>query len=51
MGNTSLICASQNGHLEVVKYLIDKRANIESKDNKNLHIFFLKWKDTINSCI
>ena len=32
-GRTILILASQNGHLEVVQYLIDKGANIESKDN------------------
>ena len=39
-GYTPLICASQNGHLEVVKYLIDKGANIESKDNSNFKYLF-----------
>jgi len=33
-GNTPLICASINGHLEIVKYLIEEHnANVEAKDN------------------
>jgi len=31
-GNTSLLVASRNGHLAVVKELIDKNANIKAKD-------------------
>ena len=32
-GSTSLICASIEGHLPVVKYLVELKANIEAKNN------------------
>ena len=32
-GWTALILATKNGRLEIVKYLIDQKADIEAKDN------------------
>ena len=36
----ALIRASQNGHFEIVKYLIDKGANIESRDRYSFKYLF-----------
>ena len=33
-GSTALIWASCEGHLEVVKYLVEKGADLEAKDNE-----------------
>jgi ankyrin repeat protein len=42
-----LICASSNGHLDVVQYLISKGANIERKNN-NIFIIFFHGKTAID---
>ena len=41
---TSLIWASCNGYLHIVKYLIDKGANAEAKD-KYILTYNLKWQE------
>ena len=41
-GQTSLISASENGHIKVVKYLIAKKAKIEANDNDNFLYYILK---------
>jgi ankyrin repeat protein len=38
-GNTSLILASFNGHLNIVQYLFSKGANIKAKNNNIFHCF------------
>ena len=47
---SSLICASKNGHLEIVKYLCENGANVNDKDEVcdiyNWFVFhwkYLKW--------
>ena len=35
-GDTALICASRNGHAEVVKALLAANANVEAKNNVRL---------------
>ena len=40
-GKTSLICASKEGHLEVVKYLVEQKANKEAKDEVRNHV--VRW--------
>ena len=41
VGDTSLILASLKGHLEVVRFLVDRGADIHAKNNygKLLYIF------------
>ena len=40
--NTALIFAADNGHLEIVEYLLEKGANIEAGNiDKSRSLFFL----------
>jgi len=39
-GKSALLLASENGHLEVVKYLLSNGANIGDKDNVRYISFF-----------
>ncbi len=46
IGGTALILAAEEGHLEVVKYLINKGADINAKaDNGNTALMYLQLKD------
>ena len=37
-GSTSLIWASREGHLSVVKHLVEHKANIEAKNNNGMFL-------------
>ena len=47
-GNTSLILASQKGHLEVIKYLHKNGANIEAKTDTISKISFINGSTSLN---
>jgi ankyrin repeat protein len=48
-GFTSLIYASEKGHLDIVEYLISQGPNIEAKDN-NIFSQSSLWKDFVDVC-
>jgi len=39
---TPLHCASENGHLSVVEYLVNHKADINAKDN-SVEFLYFRW--------